>query len=134
MRFRMLIAALALGLGTTSASAQVPPPPPVNPLPLPRVVQPPTGAQPVYHVMFRQPYWRQQTFRSEAQLANFIALQERNGWDIQVLSSRPGHYTVRYRLMQWGGSANFPDLPSAQQWAAQLENLGYEPQVVLLRQ
>jgi hypothetical protein len=130
----MIVVALLLGLGANSASAQYQPPPPPNRLPMPRIVQPPLVQPGYYYVMFRQPYWRQQTFRSEPEMANFIALQERNGWDIQVLTAYPGNYTVRYRLLQWGGSGTFPDLPSARQRAAQLENIGYEPRIVLMAQ
>jgi hypothetical protein len=134
MRYRIILAALVLSLGATHASAQNPPPPPPGRLPMPRIVQPPPGQRGVYHVEFRQPYWRTQTFRNEADFANFMALQERNGWELQVLQAQPGRFTVSYRLMQWGGSQNLPDLPSAQQWAMRLENLGYEPRIVFLPQ
>lgn len=129
MHCRMILAVVVLGLGTARASAQYPPPP-GNMLPPPRAYSSPSQQGGMYSVQFRQPYWRKQTFNSEAALDNFIALQTQNGWQIQVLAARPHHYTARYRLTHWGGSANLPTLPAAQQWATHLEDMGYEPRIV----
>jgi hypothetical protein len=63
-------------------------------------------------------------------MAAFMDDRTRNGWEVQVLSQSHGRYTVRSRLMQWGGSRVVYDLGEAQRWAAHLEELGYEPRII----
>ena len=123
---KLMIAVVFLGLGTASASAQYVPytgRPPV-------VLQRPYS-QGGYWVQFRQPYWRQQTFYSEPEMASFVSAQRSYGWEVQVRPS-PWGFDVRYRLMQWGGSRVLPTMADAQQWAAYLEDQGYEPRIVPL--
>jgi hypothetical protein len=131
MCHKLLVAILVCGLAGASAFAQqvLPPPRPVAP----GANAPPT-AQGFYSVQFRQPYWRQQEFRSQQEVANFIALQQPNGWEIQVLPPQRNRYPVRYRLMQWGGSRNVADVAEAQRWAGVLEEAGYEPRIVFVTQ
>jgi len=83
-----------------------------------------------YWVQFRQPYWREQQFGNRDEMEAFVAGQQRNGWEVQVYSDPGGGFMVRHRLMNWGGSRIFNTLPEAQQWAANLENQGYEPRIV----
>ena len=130
---KLILATVTLALGVTTVSAQV--------LPYPREV-PPTPSQPQYQppfsqsgywVQFRQPSWRQQTFATEFEMANFINTQRPLGWEVQVLPPSPfGGYTVRYRLTQWGGSRTVATMGEAQQWAAYLTDLGYEPRIMPL--
>jgi hypothetical protein len=128
---RLLITVTALAAVTATAAAQVGPypypkyPPPGPPLPYPSPYR-----QQAFWVQFRQPYWRVQQFRSPGELAAFVADCQRNGWEVQVLSSGRGRQTARARLMQWGGSRIVYDLGEAQRWAAYLAELGYEPRIV----
>jgi hypothetical protein len=124
---KMIFTVVALALTMMPAHAQNLPYPRVVPGP----VQPPSN-QIGYWVQFRQPYWRQQQFASEPEMANFIATQTALGWEVQVLPAPPGVYLVRYRLMQWGGSRILPTAAEAQRWAATLEDQGYEPRIVNL--
>jgi len=126
MRRIVVLALLVLGMGAPAAPAQYVPYPGDRPTPLPTL--PPRQAG--YWVQFRQPYWRSQEFRSEAEAVNFIENQQALGWDVQMMPPNRGRFVVRYRLMQWGGSRVYPDLADAQRWAAQLEQAGFEPRVV----
>jgi hypothetical protein len=83
-----------------------------------------------YWVQFRQPQWQEQTFFSPAEMDNFVRTQERNGWDVQVANLRGGAYSVRFRLVHWGGSRVVDSLAEARDWAAYLESKGYEPRIV----
>jgi hypothetical protein len=126
--FRKLILTVAVfAFGVTSAVAQYVPY--QGPRPYPPAVSSPQVRQGGYWVQFRHPYWREQEFASQPEMANFIRTQQGFGWEVQVLQS-PYRYAVRYRLMQWGGSRILPTLPEAQQWAAMLEDQGYEPRIV----
>src|SRR5206468_727037 len=71
-----------------------------------------------YWVQIRQPQWQEQTFYSAAELDNFVRTQERNGWDVQVANLRGGVYSVRFRLVRWGGSRVVDSLAEARDWAA----------------
>jgi hypothetical protein len=83
-----------------------------------------------YAVQFRQPYWREYTFGSPAEMEIHIDSQRRNGWEVQVF---PRELRVRDRLMNWGGSRVFDNAPEAQQWSVYLEGQGYEPRIVVTR-
>jgi len=83
-----------------------------------------------YWVQFRQPYWRDSQFNSQAEMEAFVANQQKNGWEVQVSVVPPGIYNVRYRLMQWGGSRKVNTMREAREWAAYLEDQGYEPRII----
>src|ERR1043166_3118689 len=130
----LFLSALFVALTAMPAAAQYVPYP-GNPYPgnRPQLTQP-TPVQTGYWVQFRQTYWRQQTFYTEFEMANFINSQRALGWEVQVVPSPLGIFSVRYRLMQWGGSRTVSTMAEAQQWAAYLEDLGYEPRIVPLSQ
>src|SRR5438270_4793474 len=125
---KLILAVTVFALGATSAFAQYVPYPgaPTYP-PAPSTPQYPQAG---YWVQFRQPYWREQQFFSEPEMANFIRTQQSLGWEVQVSQTPPPPYQVRYRLMRWGGSRIVPTMAEAQQWARQLEDQGYEPRIV----
>jgi hypothetical protein len=126
MLHKLFVTLLVLGLGASTASAQ-------QTLPYPRPV--PTPPLPSgYWVQFRQPEWRQQTFATEFEMVNFINSQRALGWEVQVVPSPLGPFSVRYRLTQWGGSRTVPTMAAAQEWAAILADQGYQPRIVPLSQ
>jgi len=83
-----------------------------------------------YWVQIRQPQWQEQTFTSRENMDYFIRDQQRNGWELQVGTLPGGEYSVRYRLMRWGGSRVVDSRAEARDWAAQLEEQGYETRIV----
>ena len=82
-----------------------------------------------YHVKYRQPLWKEQTFHSRYEARRFADYKASQGFETIILPHGL-HFDVRYRMLHWATYQTVHSDGAAHRLEHYLESQGYQAKVV----